>query len=912
MSAGWIFCVFVCVCFSSGAFETLFISKGNEQWISNSSTTRLLKKRSVSSAEIEVQSIKVDCKVTSRFAHTVMTTKARNKANISQEVSFEVELPKTSFITNFSMEIDGKTYTGVVKEKEKAKQQYQKAVSSGQTAGLVKASGRKMEKFSVSVNVAAESSVIFILTHEELLKRHSSKYELMIRVKPKQLVQHFEIVADIYEPQGIAFVDAYGTFMTNELLPLVEKTVTDKKAHVSFSPTLDQQRKCTECDGTIIDGDFFIKYDVNRAHDIGDIQIVNGYFVHFFAPANLPRVPKMVVFVIDNSYSMVGNKLAQTKEALVTILGELPEEDYFAIIVFSTSFVVWRPHLSKATQENVKAAQEYVKTIEVIGSTELHNAVIHGVEMLYEERRNGTAPKNMVLMIFLLTDGEPNNFPRTLPQIQESIRDAIDGNITLFSLAFGKDANYGFLDTLSKQNNGLVRRIYEDSDAPLQLQGFYEEVSSPLLSDVHFRYPDHMVNSLTRSRFKELYNGSEIMVAGRLNDLNEIDNFAIEIFAQGFENNFELKGQANTPKWETIFPEEEYIFGDFTERLWAYLTIQELLDKKDKGTPEEKGNATEEALSLSLKYNFVTPLTSMVVTKPQDETKNDTFIADKLTEEERGKLQRYSYSAAPVSYNFAPPSYTSSSMPTYYVDGDPHFIIEMPDQNDAVCFNIDEKPGTIFNLVRDPLTGIVVNGQTIGDKKVIPGNKMHTYFGRFGIIHEKFGIRLMVSTKEISVSDQGKQAKFFWTDTATVKGPNMDLQVIKGRSLTVTLRNSVKFLIILHKVWQKHPFHQDYLGFYTLDSHLFSSNVHGLLGQFYHGLQFEVSETFPGEDPNKPDAMMFVKGQELVVTRGWQKDFRQDVKKGAKVPCWFIHNNGTGLLDGVHTDYIVSGLFKTV
>ncbi len=60
--------------------------------------------------------------------------------------------------------------------------------------------------------------------------------------------------------------------------------------------------------------------------------------------------------------------------------------------------------------------------------------------------------------------------PRTLPEIQESIRHTIDGNITLFSLAFGNDANYGFLDTLSKQNNGIVRRIYEDSDAPLQLK----------------------------------------------------------------------------------------------------------------------------------------------------------------------------------------------------------------------------------------------------------------------------------------------------------------------------------------------------------------------------------------------------------------------------------------------------------
>ncbi|XP_051528127.1 inter-alpha-trypsin inhibitor heavy chain H3-like [Myxocyprinus asiaticus] len=462
--------------------------------------------------------------------------------------------------------------------------------------------------------------------------------------------------------------------------------------------------------------------------------------------------------------------------------------------------------------------------------------------------------------------------PRSLPEILESIHNTIaEKNITLLSLAFGANADYVFLDTLSKQNNGMARRIYEDSDAPLQLQGFYEEVASPLLSEVNFHYPDNTVNSLTRSHFKQLFNGSEIMVT---------------VSAQG----------ENAHKWDTILPDEEYIFGDFTERLWAYLTIQELLDKKEKGSPDEKGNATAEALNFSLKYNFVTPLTSMVITKPES---NDSLIADKLTEGHVPIPSSNAYRA-------------SVAAPTYFVDGDPHFIIELPDQNDALCFNIDDKPGTIFNLVRDPLTGIVVNGQTIGDKKVILGKKVNTYFGRFGIVHEMFGIRLTVSTKEVSVSEAGKQAKFFWTDTATIKGPNMDLKVIKDRSLTVTLKNSVRFLIILHKVWKKHPYHQDYLGFYTLDSHLLSHNVHGLLGQFCYGVEFKVSDLFPGEDPDKPDAIMFVKGHELVVTRGWQRDFRQDVKNGENVPCWFIHNNGTGLLDGVHTDYIVSGLFKTI
>lgn len=48
----------------------------------------------------------------------------------------------------------------------------------------------------------------------------------------------------------------------------------------------------------------------------------------------------------------------------------------------------------------------------------------------------------------------------------------------------------------------------------------------------------------------------------------------------------------------------------------------------------------------------------------------------------------------------------------------------------------------------------------------------------------------------------------------------------------------------------------------------------------------------------------------LWVLRGWQRDFRKNLKTGENVPCWFIHNNGTGLIDGDMKDYIVSGLFK--
>ncbi|CAI5688675.1 unnamed protein product [Oreochromis niloticus] len=824
-----------CLWLSSSASGALVISRHNEAIQERRGAARSLQRRSTNEAMVEVYSVTVDCTVTSRFAHTVMTSKAFNKANSSQEIFFEVELPKTAFITNFSMEIEGQVYVGEVKEKEKAKKQYEKAVSSGQTAGLVKASGRKMEKFSVSVNIAAESNVTFVLTYEELLQRKLGRYELLTRVKPKTLVQDFQIVTNIYEPQGISYVDAHATFLSNELLPLVEKTVTDRKAHISFSPTMEQQRKCPGCDGTLIDGDFIVSYDVKREKNLGDIQIVNGYFVHFFAP-ELPKLPKNVVFVIDISGSMSGRKIVQTREAMLAILQQVHEDDHFAIILFDSVIETWKDSLTKATKENITEAMDYIRRIN--------------------------------------SRGRESN----IGKIQENVRTAIGGNMSLYCLGFGNDVDYSFLDVMSRQNKGLARRIFEASDAVVQLQGFYDEVASPLLLEVDMHYPDNAVDSLTTSHFSQLFNGTEIVVAGHLMD-NDLDNFLVEVVGQGLEEDFRVQGQVSAADWDVFYPDEEYIFGDFTERLWAYLTIQQLLEKSKSGTPDEKANTTAKALDMSLQYSFVTPLTSMVVTKPETEDSTSSpLIADKLTE----------------------------------VDGDPHFMIELPDRGDALCFNINDKPGTIFNLVRDSNSGILVNGEIIGDKKTPPDGKINTYFWRFGIVHQTLGVRLEVSTEDISLFQDGKWVKLLWSDAASIKGSNVDLLVTKDRSLTVTLRDSVKFVILLHKVWKKHPYHRDYLGFYTLDSHLLSPGVHGLLGQFYHGINYEVADLHPGKVPEKPDATMYVKGQELNVTRGWQRDFRGDVKNGENVPCWFIHNNGTGLIDGHVTDYIVSGLFKSV
>lgn len=67
----------------------------------------------------------------------------------------------------------------------------------------------------------------------------------------------------------------------------------------------------------------------------------DGYFVHFFAPPDLPPLPKQVVFALDTSGSMDGRKIDQLKQAMNSILNELKEADIFSIVEFNYNAKTW-------------------------------------------------------------------------------------------------------------------------------------------------------------------------------------------------------------------------------------------------------------------------------------------------------------------------------------------------------------------------------------------------------------------------------------------------------------------------------------------------------------------------------------------------------------------------------------------
>uniref|UniRef100_UPI00358F1B78 inter-alpha-trypsin inhibitor heavy chain H3-like n=1 Tax=Myxine glutinosa TaxID=7769 RepID=UPI00358F1B78 len=839
----------------------------------------------ISKDGIDMYSVRIVSTITSRFANTVTTSRLKNKNPDAREVKFELQLPPHAFISNFTMVIDDDLYIGVVKQKKVAKVQYEKAKSQGQSAGLIRTANTSPDNFVIAVNVASQSKVTMEVTYQELLQRQLGRYSHVISLRPHQLVHHFQVDVYIFEQQGLTFVEVEDFHSSHA----VNLTRGEQKAHITFKPTLEDQRMCLNCLETKLDNDFTIHYDVNRDLDAGQIQIVNGYFVHFFAPVNLHPLPKNIVFIIDISSSMWGQKIIQTREAMVTILGQLKPEDHFTLVQFSHRISTWNDEMTIANEDNIEKAQQFSRQLTPSGMTNINDAVLRGSAILRKAREEEKLPAQSASILLLLTDGDPTYGEKNKENIRRNVKNDLGEDVVLFCLGFGMHLDYGFLEKMALENQGLARKIFEGADAPLQLKGFYDEVATPLLSKIHLEYPDNIAVNVTRSEFETYFDGSELVVAGRIVN-NSLESFSSSVTAKAELGDLTLIADVGINDTEDLLEKQQYIFGAFTERLWAYLTIKQLLTQRMiEPNPEVKQILTDKALNISLKYGFVTPLTSMVITKQQ-----------------RVKKQ-----APDVTARKVPP--TEGKRKVTGVDSDPHFIIELPGQQQHLCFNIDEEPGRIINLLTDIDNGISVNGQIIGAKKVDDKTgKLQTYIGRLGIVLSDLGIFIDISTESIVVRDSNGRTKFPWNDVY-VKKDNFSIQVSDLDKLFIFLPIDTSFEVVLHRVWRKNEIHRSFLGFYTMGESSFSPRTHGLIGQFFKEPAINIFNIRPGQEFDKPIATMQVKGHTLQVTRGHQMDYRTHKhgrRSGDAVTCWFVHHNANGLIDGDHSNYLMPDMYS--
>ncbi|XP_071810265.1 inter-alpha-trypsin inhibitor heavy chain H3-like [Asterias amurensis] len=885
----------------------------------------------------EIRHFHVDASITARFANTLVNSMLVNTEEYAQEATFSIVLPDQAFISKFVMVIDNVPYEAEVKEKEQAQKEYNAAKERGDTAGQVKQHVTKPNTFRVAVNVAAYSTVTFDLVYQELLRRRHGIIEYSINIDPGQIIGSMKVDIRITEPQGLQELDAMwlstgsGSSSINEATPssLQDVVFLDKisqsRAHIKFHPSKDQQ-KMERTDGII--GNLVVHYDVLHDLSAGNLQVMNGYFVHYFSPEGLAPAHKNVVFVIDVSGSMSGSKIQQTKEAMNTILADIREGDRLNIVTFTDDIRTWKAgEMVDCTPNNIKDALDFVDGLRALYGTNLHAGVMAGVSLLEtSELADIQDERDAFSMVIMLTDGLPSSGTTNLLQIRNEVAARINGKFALFCLGFGDNVDQKFLEQLATENQGVGRKIYEDSSAALQLKGFYDEVATPLLFNINIKYNHINVDATTQTTFLSYFEGTEIIVAGQLpveNELtvqgNGMTELVATVSANSMDSFLELQTSVNTqtPSAAVL---SRHAVDDFCQRLWAYMTIKSLLEDRTIARSREERDALKaRALELSLTYHFVTPLTSLLVVRPEDK---EDEVAPPIGVNDAGNEgtnedveQDDDMTSSSAVHNRRPaPAGTSSRGDSAsrggsagrggggggggggFADSDPHFVVHVPASDVSVCFDITGQPGEVYNLLTDEELGLQVMGFIVAAPEQVPGTaRIRTYFGRIGV-RLPGGNTVRITTDAVTVNNN---MVLSWTNTVAVYKGNWTVEVFGKQVMIYKSDGSVNLVFMLHRMNPNNAYKVDHLGFYIRNHEGLTKGVHGLIGQF----QRRKVQMVPFS-PSDGGALL---GELHVMDRTVKVVQRSRLNSlvGEKQPCWFAANNANDLIDGKHTDYLV-------
>uniref|UniRef100_W5KEN7 Inter-alpha-trypsin inhibitor heavy chain 5 n=1 Tax=Astyanax mexicanus TaxID=7994 RepID=W5KEN7_ASTMX len=874
-----------------------------------------------------IQELSVQTTIISRYAFTAVSCTMFNRHTAATQGVFQFQVPQAAYISNFTMIVGGRVFPSQIKAKEKKVKKDKEQNGKSKTKEAAEVSDGEMETFRMAVTIPGRNRAVFLLTYEELLQRRLGYYEHVTSVRPLQLVSKLSVGVTIVEHSRIKYLEVL-PLRKSKALTSSSSSKTDGKAsapvstvikqnetfcRITFTPNIVQQVKIAN-NGML--GDFVVRYDVEREMGIGDIQVLDGHFVHYFAPKDLPVVPKNVVFVIDTSASMVGTKIRQTKDALFTILRDLRPNDHFNFVTFSNRIRVWQPgQLVPVTPNNVRDAKKFIYMISPTGGTDINNAIQTGSSLL-------------VSLIIFLTDGRPTVGEVQSPNILGNTKTAVQEKFCLFTIGMGNDVDYRLLDRMALENCGTMRRIPEDADASAMLKGFYAEIGTPLLSDIRVDYSEDAVEYVTQHHFSNYFNGSEIVVAGKLTN-HSSDSLHVQVTASNsdrslrLETDVQLTDRERETKRRLAEAEAGSDADGYVERLWGFLSVKDGLKERLRSqTSSEREKFTQQAANLSLEFNFLTPLTQcpQPISCQKRSQLGDTPQSITRKKEQPGR----SPEAGKAKNGVKKTAKTSVTLSKTSADGDPHFVVDFPLSKLTVCFNINGQPGDALRLVTDHKhSGVTVNGKLIGAPAPAGSHKQQrTYFSSIIVVVDRPRRSYIEVTPRKVILDGRDRMILPCSSSIAVESDSLGVAIVANANITVTIQGTIQFIILLHNYKNPAPYQRDHLGFYIAKSGGLSKSTHGLLGQF---LYEEVGLT---EVPGNVTVAKGNSTQEANATAGppesglkvlkVKERIVNVVKKSRRiysgtqtVDCWFAKNNAAKLIDGQYQDYVVSHLFDT-
>ena len=541
--------------------------------------------------ELSIKYHRVEVEIRNQVTTTFVDQVFLNKAEWDVEGTYLFPIPEGASVSAFSMYVDGEPLVAEVLEADEARRIYTEIVRQRIDPALLEYAGRGAYRARI-FPILGKGEKRVQMTYDEILKYENGVCRYVYPLNTEKFS------ADPLEDVSV------GVSLHSDR-PI--KSIYSPSHDVSVRKIDDYTAEVIYADENVTPSTDFVLYYTLSEDDVGlnlltyrEADGEDGFYLLLASPKVEidpdQVILKRLIFALDTSGSMRGEKIEQAKDALRFVLNNLGEEDLFNIVDYNNLASTFRETPVEASAENVAAGIGYVDDLLIGGGTNINDALLTSLNFTEADDRANT--------ILFLTDGRPTLGVKEDVEILQNAGDANPGGTRIFAFGVGEEINTHLLDRLSGGNHGTSIYVLPEEDIEVAVSSFYTKISQPVLSNLSVTFDGTRIQDVYPPDLPDLFHGSQIVQLGRLGGNGDI---LVTLSGESRDGRHEFVGEFPAP--EVGGPNE------FLPRLWATRKIGFLLDQIRLYGEEQE--LTDEIIALSKEYGIITPYTSFLIVEDE-------------------------------------------------------------------------------------------------------------------------------------------------------------------------------------------------------------------------------------------------------------------------------------------------------
>lgn len=578
----------------------------------------LLLERSEAGRYVEAPRLATDVNldVSGPTARARLTQAFENPTDSFVEALYVFPLPEESAVYSLKMVIGDRVIVADIKEKQAAREIYEKAKSEGKKVTLIEQQRPNVFTNAVA-NIGPHEKVVIQVEYQQAVRLADERFSLRVplvvapRYNPdiaSPVVQKVEMQNGWGKSSDAGKPDPYNAPIVTPLAPPAELRTNPVSISVELKPGFplgkveslyhkvridaanDATREITLDGAAAADRDFVLEWSAvaKDAPQIGLFREHVGkddYVLAYVTPpavASAKKAQREVVFVIDNSGSMGGTSIEQAKASLDYALSHLQPGDRFNVIRFDDTLTRFFEDSVEANQQNIASARRFVTSLEAQGGT----AMLPALHAALDDSHRG----NGLRQIVFLTDGEISNEQQLLDAIA-----ARRGRSRIFMVGIGSAPNSYLMNHAAELGRGTFTHIGSAAEVDERMRALFDKLENPTVTDLKASFSEKNV-SMTPSILPDLYRGEPLVIAARMGK------------AAG---NLVIEGEIDGRPWTVNLPLDQAMNAEGISKLWARRKIDDAEVELTLGKISQDA-ADARVLRLALEHHLVSRLTSLV------------------------------------------------------------------------------------------------------------------------------------------------------------------------------------------------------------------------------------------------------------------------------------------------------------